>query len=749
MSAHFSALTLSDHDYPFSEKERSELWAHIVRSYDCDIVLDPQFHIRALEAQNIKFTNFQKNAEAEAANCDKLISQTRSIVASLKELTAKYDNVAQETHQFQTSAQKLIDDHNSLMLVYNEIKANLLQFESLDEITKTLNNPNGGNLVKKRSFRDTLLKLDECLLFVEANLDYKEVELYQVRFRQCMTRALTIIRSYILQEFKGVETEISQRIKDISVKDKSLNNVTIDAFLYTKFGERATSYAELLAEISKRVEKHPEYTGLLQECVDQYIRIRFNLLHPIMWDHLDHSIVKQKTLVQFAQDNISFFTTLINKEFDLFLKFFLEEAVPGLLVLHAHEINLFSQWVTAKLCEPLYDTLRNKIIRESSINSLCEMATLLLKYYEFEEGVDMYEFLPSQSADKLDFGEFFKPILEDVQSRLVFRVQWFVDEKILKYKPKFEDLKIARSNLIAAGDDESLLPPAEGKGFNDLYPPLSQSIQLLSQIYQLVNSSIFDDLAHYIVHSCMIVLKTGAYELALKTLGPIDSQLYLMANYLILQKLISQFEIEVIRTETTIDFTGFSNIMNYVTRRGSSTNTNDKNFLELAKDSVPKVVKNMIDARMELTIELRTLVDDFTKTFVANKIMYAIQGDVNLATSVEQIHKLRDNIDIELPNLRNAMVLFIHDTQVIDFLVDGIQEAIVSQYEVYYNDLVHLYSTPGSNLEPRPNLDDVMELDTLMGFLGEVVGKMYRSRQSSLATADMLPDDDSLYNVSD
>jgi hypothetical protein len=42
--------------------------------------------------------------------------------------------------------------------------------------------------------------------------DFKDAELYEMRFRQCMTRALTLIRVYVVNSLKAIANDLNQRI---------------------------------------------------------------------------------------------------------------------------------------------------------------------------------------------------------------------------------------------------------------------------------------------------------------------------------------------------------------------------------------------------------------------------------------------------------------------------------------------------------------------------------------------------------
>lgn len=48
------------------------------------------------------------------------------------------------------------------------------------------------------------------------------------------------------------------------------------------------------------------------------------------------------------------------------------------------------------------------------------------------------------------------------------------------------------------------------------YPPLLKTLALLSKIYEMINSVVFDDLAHHVVHDCIVSLR-NAYDMVIKS----------------------------------------------------------------------------------------------------------------------------------------------------------------------------------------------------------------------------------------
>ena len=169
------------------------------------------------------------------------------------------------------------------------------------------------------------------------------------------------------------------------------------------------------------------------------------------------------------------------------------------------------------ICEPLYDHLRPRIIREDKIVKLCQLCTLLQTRYLLDPDDETEQV----DANQLDFSILIQPALEDVQTRLVFRTQAFLRDEIERYKPRPGDLdyparnkqasisvtegQISGKKMVPADavvnmskptkSDDADSPDQELKwdfdesqaALSGWYPTLRKAIWLLSRIYRLVN----------------------------------------------------------------------------------------------------------------------------------------------------------------------------------------------------------------------------------------------------------------------
>lgn len=755
--------------FPFSPAEAERLWAsHIDRTYNHNLILSDA-NISAINDLSQDFIlNFQKNCDINTEYLDQLILENDTILDSLNSLVVQYDKISRETRDFAQSSTALINDQTKYEAIVNDINDVLMIFEPLDSITKKLSNP-GNHLIKSKNFKDILQKLDASLVFLENHKDYKEYEFYKIKFRQCLTRSFSLIRNYLTEDLKRLNTRITSKY----ASQKDATAISLDLLLYGEFldyagvdekgqfPEHQYRFPDLVSEIISRIDNHQEYTGLVNDVLGQYFRTRLVLLNAhIIQPH--HQQLQQQTvtkdLVQTCQNNISFYKKLIEREFSLFKRFFSYDSLNRLekSYLKDEVHNYFRQ-----LIDPLYDELRNKVIRETNISSLCRLTNLLQKYYEFEDFEDGGSVVsaPSvlasfsagvDSAESINFGELFEPILNDVQSRLVFRVQIYIDDKLSKYKPRPDDLMIGNRRRKSSTANKDSKPEAkssvnldadfEENLFPDLYPPLGKALTILSNIYELINSVVFDDLAHYIVHSCIDILKTNAYKLALVHLGKMDAQLYYLQNLIILKNQLNNFDIQFVRTETTLDFTsGINEIIETFKNGNFMYNVNKKGgIFEMVSKTVPKVINNMIDAKYEIELELVNSVNEFLSACV-NTISEPI---LKLTTSLEDqkttdiklmesTTAFKDNLIIQIPKVASQIRIFISDATILRYLMDNLSNLIVSTYDIFYKSLEEKLDNGNAEdtIKMKEEFDEVMESDTLHGFINELVSNVYENEE--------------------
>ncbi|KAH7085621.1 Sec34-like family-domain-containing protein [Paraphoma chrysanthemicola] len=672
-----------------------------------------------LEASHEEYRHYQSQLHMTRSHLDNIVADTSSTLDILSSLSDSFKAVEAQTNAFRTQCEGLIDDQKRITKLADDMEQNLRYYMYLEPTSRRLNAPGAGKIVRGKEFTDMLANLDSCLEYMQAHAKHKEAESYRSRYRQLLTRALTLIRVHFTEALREIAADVAKRIAD-----RQLNDTTMSALLYAKFRVGAPELKTIGLEIQKRavVPKgsapgaEAEYQSLMNELYQSYSATRGRLILPIVTKKINEiaqAPSTSKDLVSFARSSISYLRGICFDECDLWREWF--DGDGGLY-----------DFLEA-MCEPLYDYLRPRTIHETQILKLCELCTLIQTRYMEEEDEDD----SSVDANKLDFSVLVHPALEDAQNRLIYLSLAILRDDIERYKPKPEDLDYpAKNKKLAAAGGKSNQPALSGKrqpksdapptplmpktptvveeddpearwnfnteaAFKDWYPTLRKAIWLLSKIYRLVHSSVFDDLAHRIVHSTTLSL-TQASTLLSKSTSPTDAALFLVSHLLLLKQQIVAFDIEFVTPETEVqyDISSITNTFWELRSRGGLFNP--RNLVGLL---IPKVVENMLDAKAEVDARLRQAINDFTGQFVA-RMTAPIDTKNGKKVPVQEVPartaKIRQNIEHETKFLRGKLEEYITDHRTREMLVAAVMESVTQTYEDWF-DTSYTPSVAGSN----------------------------------------------------
>lgn len=547
-----------------------------------------------------------------------------------------------------------------------------------------------------------------------------------------------MIRVNFVGGLREIASDVSRRIAD-----RQLNDTTMSALLYAKFRVGAAELKQVAQEIRKRAVlpagaepgAEAEYQSLMNELYTSYSATRGKLVIPLARKKIADVAMapsSSKDLVSFARSSIGYTRGVCSDEYELWREWF--EGEDGLYDF------------LDSVCEPLYDHLRPRIIHETQLLKLCELCTLLQTRYMHDSDDDAE---PIES-NQLDFSLLIHPALEDAQTRLVFRTQAILRDEIERYKPKKEELDYpARNRRVSLSGTKSQRPIAtsgrkgsvaepttpmpktpmvveEGDSpngrwgfdteaaFEGWYPTLRKAIWLLSRIYRLVNvgvsllhpslalphsiqnllliydiqSTVFDDLAHAIVHATThsLIYASTLIPSNHPHATPADTRLFLIKHLLLLKQQIVAFDIEYVTPDISFDFSGMTSTFHELRSRGGLFSP--RSFWRIMGGSlIPRVVENMLDAKVELDGRLRTVINDFTTAY-ASLITAPIDAAATASPRFDPlaaVSKVKEIAHKEIPLLRRKLDEYLDDSRTKETLVAAVRDLVLQDYETFYD----------------------------------------------------------------
>lgn len=165
-----------------------------------------------------------------------------------------------------------------------------------------------------------------------------------------------------------------------------------------------------------------------------------------------------------------------------------------------------------------------------------------------------------------------------------------------------------------------------------------------------------------------------------------DGQLFLIKHLLILKQQIVAFDIEYVTPDVSFDFSGVTNTFWELRERGGLFDPRNL-WRFVGGGLLPKVVENMLDAKVELDGRLRTVINDFTNHFagrMTNLIQPAAASKRGF-NGVEAVKKVLDVIGKDVTLLRRKLDEYLDDERTKETLVGAVQDLVVQNYEAFYD----------------------------------------------------------------
>ncbi|KAF8638150.1 hypothetical protein AX17_002407 [Amanita inopinata Kibby_2008] len=691
-------------------------------------------------SQESHFRAHIANVSEHLQTCDSLLEKIDLIEREVESMLEHWRSVEEGGRSLKEACERLLEERDRLLELTDEIDSRLDYFQELEHATRMLNHP-GESLVLQTDFLYMVERVDICIDFLKNHRHYKEAEIYLLRFQQCMTRAMTLIKMFFVGSLRALSADISRRMAE-----KDVSSTAQMHLLYTRFRTVSAQLAPLLGELERRALAHPEeLSALLSECHAAYFSTRKSLLVNRLAEEIKGLDPAHTELVELTRAGCAYLKQLCTEEFNLYREFF----NSGETLLYQYLENL---------CDYLYDDLRPRILHEPRITALCEVCTVLQALMVLdvsvlpdtpgidEEDIDElnidFEAAKSKKGlGRLHISQLLQMVLQDAQTRLFFKAQSMIQSDIRYFAPKPEDIEYPEI-LQAARNPPSLTELREKESVSQIfqlpsldkqdtwYPTLQKTVWILSQLHDFVKPAIFEDIAQEAVGLCRQSLVTASEAIRLRngSMSVLDGHLFLVRNLLILKELVQKLDVAHREAEKNVEpQPGMTDTLASMLNKTTSLFP-DALFATLG---IPRSEDSIRGAKSSIDHDLRRACEDVISYCVASvcrslqswadRIREHERTSTSRATdapadrsSVEELDRnFRESCEHHLRLGVNQIRLYLEDDRTVGVLVGHVLDRIVEEYAAFREVVVKMGLGVGMEL---------MEKEEVRGMLVDVCG---------------------------
>jgi hemerythrin len=453
---------------------------------------------------------------SEIENCYHLIS---SFLEKLDLINEARKHVIVQSQDFNNSCSQLNKERDFLVLVTSELQTKLVYYHQLEMLKTEIESFTIEPWKLRKQFLTLLSQIEDCIAFFQANPHYVHSADY-------------------LAEYNSIQQELIDKFIEEITQLLNRNYYIGSEELFNKI-PNIEDIQSILNELQKRAKVHNNYQDTIDLLQRTYTDIRIRALYPIAESTCSSLLQQDIDTIQLLRSGCEFLMKIISKEKELYSYLF-----PQAQDSSRSEM----QKSLSELLNPLYENLRRKIIRENSVEVLCELAEMIKVEFSKEE---------ISLANRA---------YQDIQERLVFRVQVFISDEI-----------------YGCSDLENA----------EFHPILEKTLRLLSLLYNRVNFEIFKGLAQEAIRACIVTLEEG-----IKDDKFIESHVRLVLEILKLRdEVLTMYEnIDISIKTKSLDFTATKHLFWKLVSGEVSLNTG-QGLVGLVQAGAPTITESSLDAK--------------------------------------------------------------------------------------------------------------------------------------------------------
>eukprot|EP00954_Amorphochlora_amoebiformis_P014373 1125317-Amorphochlora_amoeboformis.AAC.1 len=475
-----------------------------------------------------RHSRYQESVKNHFKILHKALDLCHGIDSSLMGLNQNYMDVSQKTSKVDTDCQALLKEQEQLSSTARDLREKLQYFNHAHYInSKVKTNDLAMKMVNSPELHNVLQKLDKSIQFMQANSQWKEAQRYLGVFIRLQEKVLNTVKLYFTAQLRTAVAALRQGTDG----DKSSIKMA-SAKAFVEFQTVASKLKPLIQSIQDKASNSPQYELLLESLHQTFVMYRLKLLKNEVQMGWRHDI-EHLSLIEAVRHGCGFIINTLTFEYQLFEHFF-EVTESAKATLHG---------LLSRLASMLYSGLRPVLIQELELEPISQ-AILVLRKEILEQQV-----LPRGEALS-QFVPVINRLLADMQLRLAYRAQIFINEQIAGYEPIAVDLNYpaclenARQSKppVSKPADESQASNAkqDGKESKALtisklwFPTLGKTVMCLFKLHECVEPGAFSHLAQEAILHCNRSLQLASKKIGAKQ-GRLHGQLFLIKYLLILR----------------------------------------------------------------------------------------------------------------------------------------------------------------------------------------------------------------------
>lgn len=416
--------------------------------------------------------------------CKELLENTECVLKEIQALKDSYLYVSPRTSQLHSECKNIIQERNDLR-------------ESFEQINTTLN--------KQEELRSIFRRMPDIK-------------------NQILSILNTVCKGYSNGE--------------------NLEGTSLDEY-YGRFFIECRRIKELTSQLESclSTSNTNELLLHLEEIYTLYFDIREQLIEPLLTKNLTTLISKaNRNYCDLLRQTSTSFVRILRNEIQLFNQIFPPSSslsLPTASTL-SNEQKTTTEYPIKKqamdnflglLCKIFYEQLRPVVIHVNHLETLTELYKLVVETMRPEVSEEPYQVTMSSLA-------------EDIQERMIFRTEVFIQESVLDYKPSGGDLAYPEKLEIVTG--------GELKDFQSMwYPTVQRTVLALFYLNRVFDPITFRELAQEVVLACFKSLDVAQSLVDARHGGTkIEATLFLSKHLAIIRDQLQSYGMEKVQFQT-------------------------------------------------------------------------------------------------------------------------------------------------------------------------------------------------------